>query len=86
MRIVRKMPEDFLSLSGAEKRPSGHSPCMVGWAQPGRSRGTVPGLQGGRTGWLALRRERLLLALGMVGDSQRQPFWMLRGLGVKGHP
>lgn len=33
----------------------------------------MPGPQGGRTGWLALRREWLLRALGMAGDSQRWP-------------
>lgn len=84
MRIVREMPGDFLSLSGAEKRPSGHSPCPLGWARPGRSpKGPrhCGRQQGGRTGWLSLRREQLLLALAMVGN---RPFWMLRGSEWKG--
>lgn len=34
--------------------------------------------QGGRTGWLSLRREQLLV---MVGN---RPFWMLRGSEWKG--
>lgn len=86
MRIVREMPGDFLSLSGAEKRPSGHSPCPLGWARPGRSPKGPEALwpAAGGKNRLAIPEEGAAPA--GAGDGGQQAVLDAQGLGVEGHP